>query len=100
MSEKGDIAIYQSKDGETSLEVNLQKETVWLTQKQMGELFDRGIPAINEHIKNIYREEELEGIPTIRKFQIVQTEGKREVARGIDHYIIMHTYSLKLDANC
>ena len=52
----------------------------------MGELFDRGIPAINEHIKNIYREEELEEIPTIWKFRIVQTEGKREVTREIDHY--------------
>ncbi len=71
---KGEIVIYQSKDG-PKLDVRLEKETVWLTQKQMALLFDKGIPTINEHIKNIYKEGELEEKSTIRKFRIVQEEG-------------------------
>jgi len=66
--------------------VRLEDETVWLTQKLISELFQVTIPTINEHIKNIYKEEELETNATIRKFRIVQTEGEREVSREIDHY--------------
>ncbi|MGC8846807.1 MAG: cell filamentation protein Fic, partial [Candidatus Hydrogenedens sp.] len=54
---KGEIVIYSSKEG-PQLEVRLKDETVWLTQKQMSILFDKGIPTINEHIKNIYKERE------------------------------------------
>ena len=82
---KGEIVIYQSKDG-PKLDVRLEKETVWLTQKQMALLFDKGIPTINEHIKNIYKEGELEEKSTIRKFRIVQEEGGRQVERDIDFY--------------
>lgn len=82
---KGEIVIYQSKDG-PKLDVLLEKETVWLTQKQMALLFDKGIPTINEHIKNIYKEGELEEKSTIRKFRIVQKEGGRLVERDIDFY--------------
>jgi len=56
---KGEIVIYKSKEG-PKLDVRLEGETVWLTQKQMALLFGKGIPTINEHIKNIYKEEELE----------------------------------------
>jgi len=67
---KGEIVIYKSKDG-PKLEVRLDKETVWLTQKQMALLFDKEISTINEHIKNIYKEGELDEKSTIRKFRIV-----------------------------
>ena len=77
--------IYKSKNG-PSLEVRLEEETVWLTQKQMALLFDKGISTINEHIKNIYKEGELEEESTIRKFRIVQHEGGRQVERYIDFY--------------
>jgi hypothetical protein len=82
---KGEIIIYKSKDG-PKLEVRLEEETVWLTQKQMALLFDKGVPTINEHIKNIYKEGELQKSSTIRKFRIVQKEGKREVERQVDFY--------------
>ena len=82
---KGEIVIYKSKDG-PKLEVRLDKETVWLTQKQMALLFDKEISTINEHIKNIYKEGELDEKSTIRKFRIVQNEGGRRVKRDIEFY--------------
>ena len=63
--------------------MRLEKETVWLTQKQMAILFGKEIPTINEHIKNIYKEKELDKNSTIRNFRIVQTEGGRQVNRII-----------------
>jgi len=55
-----DIEIYTSKNGEISLSVNLDQETVWLTQKQLGVLFDKNVKTISEHINNLFKEEELE----------------------------------------
>jgi hypothetical protein len=81
----GEIVIYKSKEG-PKLEVRLEEETVWLTQKQMALLYDKGVSTINEHIKNIYKEGELEEKSTIRKFRIVQNEGIRLVEREIDFY--------------
>ena len=79
-----DIVIYE--DGTLALSATVENETVWLSQKQMAELFDKSIKTINEHIKNIYKEGELEENSTIRKFQTVQKEGKREVQRDISYY--------------
>ncbi len=76
----------QSEDGQTRIDVQLIDETVWLTQKLMAELFQLKIPTINEHIRNIYSEGELVPEATIRKFRIVQKEGKRDVERLIDFY--------------
>ncbi len=80
------IIIYQTESGQTKIEVRLQDETVWLTQKLMSELFQKDVRTINEHIKNILDEGELEADPTIRNFRIVQKEGKREVSRFVDFY--------------
>ncbi|MBN6065091.1 virulence protein RhuM/Fic/DOC family protein [Aggregatibacter actinomycetemcomitans] len=80
------IQIYTSQDGKVSLTVSFEKETVWLTQAQMAELFDKDVRTINEHIRNIYAENELEQDPTIRKFRIVRQEGLRKVNRQIEHY--------------
>nr|MBL0702030.1 virulence RhuM family protein [Desulfobacterales bacterium] len=80
------ILIYQTEGGQTKIDVRLENETVWLTQKLMAELFQVTIPTINEHIKNIYNEAELGSEATIRKFRIVQKEGKREVSRAVDFY--------------
>ncbi|MEK7447468.1 MAG: virulence protein RhuM/Fic/DOC family protein [Patescibacteria group bacterium] len=82
---KGEIIIYRDK-GAPRIDVRLEKDTVWLTQKQMSLLFDKGIPTINEHIKNVYNEGELKEGPTVRNFRIVQTEGKRQVERSVDFY--------------
>lgn len=81
-----DVIVFESKDGEAYLEVTTDYDTVWLTQQQISQLFDKTVPTINEHIKNIYKEEELEERPTIRKFRIVQMEGNREVEREVNHY--------------
>ena len=80
------LLIYQTQDGSTRLEVRLEDETVWLSQKLMAELFQKDVRTINEHIQNIYEEKELSLTSTIRKFRIVQKEGLREVGRNVDFY--------------
>jgi hypothetical protein len=81
-----DILLYQTEDGQTRVEVQLRDETVWLSQKPMADLFQKDVRTINEHIKNILVEGEQASEATIRKFRIVQIEGKREVARSVDFY--------------
>ena len=83
---KSNILIYQTEGGQTKIEVRLENETVWLTQKLMAELFQVGVNTVNYHIKEIYSEGELMPEATIRKFRIVQKEGKREVSRAVDFY--------------
>ena len=73
-------------DGEIEIAVSIQNETIWLTQKQIAELFDKDVRTVNDHIKAIYKEEELVENSTIRKFRIVQKEGNREVTRDVLHY--------------
>ncbi len=80
------IIIYQSEDGKTKIQTTLENETLWLTQKNIAEVFNITVATINEHIKNIYEEKELEENPTIRNFLIVQKEGQREVKRDTKHY--------------
>jgi prophage maintenance system killer protein len=82
---KGAIEIYRAKDG-PRIDVRLEVETVWLTQKQMALLFDKDVRTVSEHIKNIYLEKELNKKPTIRKFRIVQKEGGRIVERELVYY--------------
>ncbi len=86
MGEQNQIEIYQANDGSTQINVQFEQDTVWLTQAQMAELFDKDVRTISEHIKNIYGSEELIPDSTVRNFRIVRTEGKRQVARNIDHY--------------
>ncbi|WP_428024626.1 virulence RhuM family protein [Arcobacter sp.] len=81
---KSDMVIYN--DGELELNVSVTKDTLWLTQKQIAELFEVTIPNINMHIKAIYKEEELFENRTIQKYLIVQQEGKRKVKREVEHY--------------
>lgn len=81
---KEELVIYQSEDGR--IEVSLKEETLWLSQLQMERLFEKSKKTISEHINNLYKEQELERDLTVRKFRIVQKEGKRKVSRNIDHY--------------
>jgi hypothetical protein len=69
-----------------SIEMRYEDENIWLTQKMMATLYDVGLPTINEHIKKIYADSELEETATIRNFRIVQTEGSRQVTRDTKHY--------------
>lgn len=78
-----EIEIYQGSDKSIQIEVQFEEETVWLTQKQMSSLFDKNLMTVNEHIRNIYEEQELDQHATIRKSLIVQKEGKRKVKREI-----------------
>ena len=68
MENHGEIIIYQTEDGLTKINVNMQDETVWLTQEEMADLFQKSKSTINEHIKNIYDEGELQKEGTLRKF--------------------------------
>jgi len=71
---------------ETSVEMRYEDENVWLTQKMMATLYNVSVPAINQHLKRIYSDDELELNATIKKYLIVQVEGNREVQREVDHY--------------
>jgi death-on-curing family protein len=86
MEKKGEILIYQGGDGKTQLEVRLENETVWLSQKMMSELFDKNSDTIGLHIKNIFKEKELDERATTELLSVVQTEGKREVNRQVNFY--------------
>ncbi|MCK5830753.1 MAG: virulence RhuM family protein [Methylococcales bacterium] len=80
------ILIYQTESGKIKIDVRLENETVWLTQKLMSELFQVAKSTISEHIKHIFQEGELEKEATVRKFRTVQTEGTRNVSREIEYY--------------
>ncbi|MCF8453448.1 MAG: virulence RhuM family protein [Pedobacter sp.] len=81
-----EIIIYQNPEGNIKIDVRLDDETVWLTQAQLCDLFQKSKATISEHIKNVFEEEELNAATTVRKFRTVQQEGHRTVQREIDHY--------------
>lgn len=85
-SNNSEIILYQTEDGETRIDVRLEDETVWLTQMQMAELFQKDKRTISEHIINIFQENELEPETTVRNFRTVQTEGDRQVSRNVTIY--------------
>jgi hypothetical protein len=81
-----EIVFYQGEDGQSRIQVRLDAGTVWLTQRLLAELYQVSVPTINEHLGNIFDEQELDPAATIRKFRIVQAERNREVTRLVDHY--------------
>ncbi len=86
MEQKSEILIYQSSTGNIKIDVRLENETVWLTQRLMAELFQTTVPNINMHLKSIYEEGELAEEATIKDFLIVQKEGNREINRKQKFY--------------
>ena len=86
MSEKKQIEIYQSDDGQTLIEVRLEKDTLWLSQAQMAELFDKDSDTIGLHLRNIYKSGELKRLATTEESSVVRQEGKRQVRRKIKFY--------------
>ena len=84
MNNISNIVVYN--DGELELKVSLNEETIWLTQKQLAELFKVSKQNVSLHINNIFNEEELHKKSTVKFFLIVQKEGNREVERNIEHY--------------
>ncbi len=72
-------------DGDTRLQVRLEGNTVWLTQKLIAELYAVSVPTVNEHLAGIYEDGELDASPTIRNFRIVQRKRTRDVSRNVEH---------------
>ncbi len=81
-----EFLIFTRQAGEEGIEVRVEDETVWLTQKLMAVLFDVTVPTVSEHLANLFQQGELMLGATVRKFRIVQIEGAREVGRNVDFY--------------
>ncbi len=84
--QSNEILLYTTPDGAVRVDVLYEDESFWLNQKKMAELFGVNLRTVNEHLKNVYITNELNELATIRKFRIVQIEGKREVVREVDFY--------------
>ncbi len=83
---RGELILYETEDGRTRVECRFADETLWLSQALMAELFQVKVPTINEHLKSIFAEGEVDAGSTIRSFRIVRQEGERQVTRSIEHY--------------
>lgn len=83
---RGEIVLYRAPDGSIALDVRLEQETVWLNLNQMAALFGRDKSVISRHLRNIYREGELDREATVANFATVQLEGGREVVRQVEYY--------------
>ena len=90
--DNAEIILYTTPQGDVKLEVIVQDETVWLTQKAMGELFGVAKSTISEHLTNIYQSGELDKEATVRKIRTVQEDAGREVARNLDSYSPVNQY--------
>lgn len=86
-------------DDPKAIEVRYEDENIWLTQKMLSTLYDVNVATINEHISNIYKDNELEKNSTIRKFRIVQKEGNRTVSREVTHYNLQMIISVGFKVN-
>ena len=86
-------------DQQDSIEMRYEDENIWLTQKMMATLYDVDVRTINEHIKKIYSDSELEEESTIRNFRIVQTEGSRQVTRDTKHYSLQMIIAVGFKVN-
>ena len=71
---------------QSSVEMRYEDENLWLTQKMMATLYDVSVPAVSQHLKRIYADNEMGREATVKQFLMVQTEGEREVQRKVDHY--------------
>lgn len=81
-----EVILYQSEDGLARVECRFEDESVWLTQKLIGSLYQIGVPTVNHHLKAIYAEGELSPEATIRRYRMVREEGSRTINREIEHY--------------
>lgn len=85
-AQTGEFLLYQTEDAQARVQVRLTDGTLWLTQKQLSDLYQVSVATVNGHLRNIYADGELEANRTIRKFRIVATEATRSVERLVDHY--------------
>ena len=82
----GEFLLYQAPDGTARIHLRVSEGTVWLTQRQLAELYQVSVPTINGHLRTLYQDGELPSDRTIRKFRIVAREAVRDVERLVDHY--------------
>jgi hypothetical protein len=94
----GEVRVYEAADGEVRVDVRLDRETVWSTQEQMSQLFGRERSVITKHVRNVFRDRELEPGATCAKFAQVQTAGDRTDTRNVDHYNLTHTVLKQAEA--
>lgn len=94
MQNESNILIYQTEEGNTKIDVRLENETVWMTQKAIAELYQTSSQNITLHIRNIYAEEELQEEATCKYYLQVQNEGSREVKRKAKHYNLEMTIAI------
>lgn len=98
-SSAAEYLTYIAASGEEGVEIRYQDENIWLTQKMLANIYDVNIATINEHIKNIYKDNELQEDSTIRKFLIVQKEGNRSVSRDVAHYNLQMIIAIGFKVN-
>ena len=100
-SSAADYLTYVASTGEQqdSIEMRYEDENIWLTQKMMAALYDVTAPTINEHIKKVFADSELQPEATIRKFRIVQSEGSRQVSREVNHYSLQMIIAVGFKVN-
>ncbi len=82
----GEVIVYESPDGEGRVDVRFDQESVWLTQRQMSDVFQTSTDNVGLHLKNIYATDELEEAATTEDFSVIRSEGQRKVRRKIKHY--------------
>lgn len=80
------LILFQTEDGQTRVQCRFEEATVWLSQRQLADLYQIGVNTVNYHIRAIYAEKELEPEATIRRYRIVQLEGERQITREVEHY--------------
>ena len=83
---RGEVVVYEAADGEVRVDVRLERDTVWLSQRQMAELFDTSTDNVGLHLKNIFGEGELDEAATAEDYSVVQSEARRQVRRRVRHY--------------
>ena len=88
MNEISNFILYTTPNGEVQLDILLQDENLWLTQKGIAELFGVTRSTVSEHLANIYNDGELEKMATVRKFRTVSKEGNRMITRNMDYSAI------------
>jgi len=93
--DKGEVIIYQNKEGSIKIDVRLEDETVWLSQSQLCELFQKSKATISEHIRNIFSEGELEQNSTVRNFRTVQKVESHMIEREMDIYNCRKAFKCK-----
>jgi hypothetical protein len=82
----GDVVVYEIPDGAVRVDVRLERETLWLSQRRMREIFDTSTDNVGLHLKNIFSEGELDEAATTEDYSVVQTESHRQVRREVRHY--------------